>query len=61
MLGELRENAAFGGNGGGEDVVKGGNAICGEDQQRVWADRVHVADFAAVNELKRRHSKRDVT
>ena len=42
----MREDAALVGNGRGKDNVEGGQPVCGDDQ-KVIAEIVDVADFAA--------------
>ena len=46
--GHLVQHAAFVGDAGGEDVIEGGDAVGGDDQQ-VIADSVDVADLAAAD------------
>ena len=47
--GDLGEDVAFAGDAGGEDVIKGGDAVSG-DEEEVIADGIEVADFTAAEE-----------
>ncbi len=48
--GKLGQHAAFVGNAGGQDVVEGGDAVRG-DEQNAAVDAVHVAHFSARMEV----------
>ena len=45
----LRQHAAFFGDAAGQDVIEGGNAVGGDDQQPLRVPRIfiNVTDFAA--------------
>ena len=47
MSGHLIEHLAFVGNGFGQDVIKRGNAV-GSDHQHLVAEKIYIADLAAV-------------
>ena len=48
--GELGEEAALAGDAGGEDVVEGGEAVGGDEEEIVFGGGVDVADLAAGDE-----------